>query len=157
MTFLPKTGLRSLAAAAALATAIGALPASAQSFFVAFNNLTVVGDRQAPGAMEVLWKQRTGPTDFWCAAGDFARSRLGASLTDRVYLLRGSGQSQLVANRRATAFTIVPEPGFENAPRGGQGGAISLSVTEPGYSLTVAHARAFCNDSRQRRRGIGLF
>jgi len=97
--------IRSFAVAAlALMTA---LPAQA---FVADNDLVV--EPQANGIILVPWRGSSAATDFWCAAADYAKRRLGAKVTDRLYRV-----------------SPPPRP---------QGEGISFSLTPPATPLPVS-------------------
>lgn len=84
-----------------------------------------------PGAFEVPWRGRSGPRDFWCAAGTYARYELGLSGNTRLYrtspLPRRGGE--------AVRFSLSPEGA---QPTG-------LALIGGSNSISVAHARLQCN------------
>lgn len=92
---------------------------------------------------EVVGQPRSGGPQYWCAAGQYAFEVLGASTTDKIYLVRGRGPAVTVNRRSAVHFSLVkpdvppPEPSY------------SLSVTAVGDSLSVAVAWNYC-DGRVR-------
>ena len=89
------------------------------------------------GRFEVLRRPGTGPAQYWCAAGDFARRVVNTAGTQRIYVHRAAGPS--VTRRGATAvqFALIPPPGVD-APQG-----YSLSV-KPGANLSSAFAHQYC-------------
>jgi hypothetical protein len=120
-----------IAAAALLA---GTLPAAAA--FRSVNGLTVA---PAGDGFEVMTMAGRGALDYWCAAGDFARRRLGASTGSALTLTRGQGPSTALSGRRSVAF----------APGGTPGGLASPGLA-PGSSFTVGQTKGFCQTSLQR-------
>ena len=84
-----------------------------------------------PGAFEVPWRGRSGPRDFWCAAGDCARYELNLPGNTRLFrtspLPRRSGE--------AVRFSLSPEGAH---PTG-------LALIGGGNSISVAHARLQCD------------
>lgn len=115
------------------------LPAHA---FVAENNLRVNPLPQA-GTFEVINQPGAGPREFWCAAADYARMSLGARGNARIHILNGPAQSQTRAGEKAVSFTMV---GDHPGRRPGQNGNYSLSLSEAGFNISVAHGQSFCND-----------
>ncbi len=120
-------------AAALLALGLAA-PASA---FTAQNGLIVQPD--GPAAFTVPWRGKSGPTDFWCAAGDYAVRKLHLSPTALVYRAseppRRSGE--------AIRFTL----------RAGEAASSTgLAVLgAKGAGLSAGHAQSFCELVRTRR------
>jgi hypothetical protein len=129
--------LRSLAVLLSLAVAT---PASAG--FVAVNAHRV-NPLEAANTFEVIGRPGSGPQQYFCAAADYARSVLNAPAAMRVSVLRGRGPSQTEPGRRAVAFILDDGEGR----RAGQNFNFGLSVTEPGFNVSVGMARAsFCDD-----------
>jgi hypothetical protein len=94
----------------------------------------------------VIPKALAGPSDFWCAAADYADRRLGHPPTGRVYILGQRG--------RAPLFTIVAYPEVAEGRRPGEGGRFGLSLKEVGFNMQLAQARNYCRDSLRRMRGL---
>lgn len=121
--------------AAALLLALGlAAPASA---FTAQNGLIVQPD--GPAAFTVPWRGRSGPADFWCAAGDYAVRKLHLSPAALVYRAseppRRSGE--------AIRFTLHAEEAASST------GLAILGAK--GAGLSVGHAQSFCEIKRRPR------
>lgn len=111
---------------AALAAALAPLTASA--------DLTLRGDvvrPTSPSSFEVPWRGRSGPRDFWCIAGQYARYDLG--LPGRTRLYRTSPLP-----RRAGEGVA-----FSTSSRGAQ--PTGLALIGGGNSISVAHALLQCN------------
>lgn len=158
-------GRRPLAVAALLAALLaGCTPASGPrqtaadsattSIWRARNTMQVAPDPGRPNTAAVISRAQAGPSDFWCAAGDYAIRRLGASPTDRVYILRGQGPSPVSFGRSAVTFTTEPPPELANGPRPGPETGYGLSLDTPGFNLRAAQARGYCPDSL-RKFGFG--
>ena len=92
------------------------------------------------GAFEVIGRVGSGPRQYWCAAGDFARHVLGVGETDRIFIVQGRAPAATVANRTAVTFSMQPPPGELPPP------SYSLSMDRVGDSLTAAFARQYCRD-----------
>ena len=92
------------------------------------------------GAFEVIGRAGSGPRQFWCAAGDFARHVLGAGNTVRIYIVRGRGPAVTVENRKSVVFSLQPPPG-DLPPE-----SYSLSVDRVGDNLSASFARQYCLD-----------
>ena len=96
--------------------------------YLAQNGLRV--EPLAPDAFSVPYRGRSGPRDFWCAAGDYADRVLHLPKATRIYrtspVPRGSGEG----------MTFSLDPAQAQAP-----GLLRLG-RNPG--LTVAYARFQC-------------
>lgn len=107
---------------------------------VARNGLLVF--ERADGKFEVLARPGTAGSDYFCAAGDFARVRLNAGATDRVVMVRPDGPSGTIPGGRSAIFTVGP-PG----PRT-QALISTVPMRRAGASLPVASAQALCRSGR---------
>jgi hypothetical protein len=87
---------------------------------------------------EVVSRVGSGAADFWCGAGDFARSKLGAGATQRIYIWRAIGPSVTRPGKKAVQFSFSPPPGANVTP------GYSLSVKAVGDNLTSAAAFQYC-------------
>ena len=123
-----------------------AAPAAAERG-LARNGLSVAGDARG---FEVFARAGIGGPDFFCAAGEFARTRLNARPTDRVEIARRLGPSATRANRRSVVFVLRPPGSGTN--RGLD--AVLLRPGSEGTSRSVAHAAHLC-EMLDRRRGGG--
>ncbi len=85
----------------------------------------------SPGSFEVLWRGRSGPRDFWCAAGDYARYELGLSGNTRLF------RTSPVPRRAGESVR------FSLSSEGAQ--PTGLALIGGGNSISVAHARLQCN------------
>ena len=125
---------------AILAIAATAGPALAQSFKA--SNRSIVNP--VPGGFEVI-EGEMGGRGMWCGAADYAKSVLGASGTDRVYIATARGNSISEPGRKGVVFTLDPA-GL--TPRNVL--IVGSSVREPGSNLSVDHAHIFCDDYKLR-------
>lgn len=108
--------------------------------FTAQNGHRVAALPQAD-AFEVVPSRAAGPTDYFCAAADYARQVLGLAVNARIAVLQGPHAPQVLPGRRAVSFsTQVPPDGR----RPGQGNRYAVTISEPGYNMTVFHALVFC-------------
>ena len=92
--------LPAVAIASVLAVAT-ALPASALT--------TRHGVRVNPvgnGVFEAIGNSSIPEGHFWCAASEYARLRLNAGWTDKIYLVRGLGPSVTTNRRSAVHFSL---------------------------------------------------
>ena len=118
---------------AALVALTLASPASA---FIAQNGLTV--QPEGADAFTVPWRGKSGPADFWCAAGDYAIRKLHLSPTALIYRAseppRRSGE--------AIRFTL-------RAGEAASSTGLAVLGAE-GAGLTVGHAQSLCEMVRKR-------
>ncbi|MEP1766242.1 MAG: hypothetical protein ABJJ53_06310 [Sulfitobacter sp.] len=120
--------------AAVIAVAVLPAAVNAQSY-QAVNRLNVIPLERS--VFEVIQTRGEGPRGIWCAAAEYAERRLGA--TGRIYIQKPRGAAQRVKGRKSVTFTT-------DAGRLSQGPSqsISLSITQVGVGLPVAHAIQFC-------------
>ncbi len=128
--------MRPLIRAAALAAA--ALPTLAQAqTFRAINDLIVIP--LSGSSFEVIEARGEGARGIWCAAAEYAEERLGA--TGRVYIVGARGPARSVQGRKSVVFTTnvasLPQGPFQS---------VSLTTSQVGTGLPVAHAIQFCRD-----------
>lgn len=125
--------MRLITFATAAAIAFPAL-AGAQTYR-AINNLNVVALNST--TFEVIEAAGEGPRGIWCAAADYAETRLRAS--GRIYISEGRGAARSVAGRKSVVFTT-------NAASLSKGPfqSISISTSQVGAGLPVNHALQFC-------------
>lgn len=83
-----------------------ALPQAAMAW-TARNGLRVNPVDEA--VFEVIARGATDAADYWCAASEYANSRLGAAWTTRMYIARTRGPSVTTNRRSAVHFTIYPD------------------------------------------------
>lgn len=100
-----------------------------------------------PGTFEVIESRGAGPSHIWCVAADHARRVLGASGTDRIYLVAPRGPSQTMPGRKAVGFAMSP-PQADTAPAAAKPilGGLLLAQMQAGSSLGVAQALQYCTD-----------
>lgn len=91
------------------------------------------------GVFEVIPHGRSGPQQFWCGAGDYARQVLGVGPTQRIYIWRAIGPSETRPGAKAVQFALQPPPGKEDYQPG-----YSLSVKHEGDNLDAAMAQRYC-------------
>lgn len=122
---------------AALGLAAGAA-AAAPDRHIASNGFAVAGSAER---FEVYARVAMTGGDAFCAAGDFARSALGARATDRVTIVTGLGPSATRPNQRSVTFRLSgPDP------QGFVGSGPLIRPQRAGTSLTVANAQFLCRD-----------
>lgn len=84
----------------------------------------------SPSVFEVPYRGRSGPRDFWCAAGDYVRYDLNLPGKTRIYRLseppRKSGE--------AVRFSLAPEGATKTG----------LALIGGGNSISAAHALLQC-------------
>lgn len=127
--------MRRIALTAALV--VLAQPAAA---FVAENNLRV-NPLPTAGTFEVVAEPGSGPREYWCAAAHYTRQALGVAPNSRIFVLDGPRASVTRPGSRAVAFTLR---GPAEGRRPGQDGNYALSVSEPGFNISGAHAAHLC-------------
>ena len=122
-----------------LCVALSLIPVTGQAWR-AFNGTEVNPVRN--GVFEVIPHGRSGPQQFWCGAGDYARSVLGVAPTQRIYIWRAIGPSETRPGAKSVQFALSPPPGKENVSAG-----YSLSVKVEGDNLDAAMAQRYCSSS----------
>ncbi len=115
------------------------VPAAAQAWR-AINGTEVNPVRK--GVFEVIPSGRSGPQQFWCGAGDYARMVLGVGATQRIYIWRAIGPSETRPGAKSVQFSLSPPPGKEDYQPG-----YSLSVKHEGDNLDAAMARRYCSSA----------
>ncbi len=105
--------------------------------FTAQNGLIVRSD----GASDftVPWRGKSGPQDFWCAAGDYAIRALHLAPTAMIY--RASEPPRRAGE--PMTFTLSADRAAASS------GLVTLFDQRPG--LTAGHAQSFCEIRRNRR------
>ncbi|SDK30771.1 hypothetical protein [Aliiruegeria lutimaris] len=127
---------------------------SASADFVARNWMKAAPNPTRAGYFEVFQKATAGPSDYWCAAGEFVRYGLREHNTTRIYVVRGLGPSQARKGRHSVLFSYVK---YDNIPDlSDKEKGYSVSISKPGYHLSAAHGSSFCRKSLQdfRKRGL---
>ena len=145
---MPRT-IRAALAATLLAAALVAPGIAPADPFFARNRLLVYSTPE-PGVMEVLSLPGTGGSEFFCAAGEYARGPLRARATDRVVVVEPVGPSRRFDGRDSVFMAVVPR----GTPLPRQTGLL-LDPSYVGENLSVAHAQFLCNS--QNRRGRRFF
>lgn len=128
-----------IAAAVLVAVIVIVRPTGAPAATRAVNGLQVA--RLDDGRIEVWTSAGRGPVDYWCAVGDFARTRLGAANGQPIQLVATTQRSAVQRNRRAVVFAL------------GDGGVTSAtaSINRVGTTFTVGATINFCQVSLQRQ------
>ena len=121
----------------AMAVAVVLMPVGA-SAYRAINWLQV--NPVSADVFEVVGEPGSGPAQYWCAAGDYARQVLGTVAVQRIYIVRGRGPSETTNRRSAVQFSLIKPPG-DYQP------GYSLSVKNVGENLNSASARFYCEGS----------
>jgi hypothetical protein len=90
------------------------------------------------GVFEVVSLTRSGASDYWCGAGDYARNQLRAPVTQRIYIWKAIGPSVGRSGRKAVQFSFTAPEGANTTP------GYSLSVKAVGDNMTVDAAYQYC-------------
>ncbi|PTN03708.1 hypothetical protein C8N32_102237 [Rhodovulum imhoffii] len=108
-----------------------AAPQPARWDYVTWHGARIQRDTGIAGQFRVLVKPGYGPTEYWCAAGDYAKDELDLGPGERIYLAAPR-------DNEGVLFSVLSmeEP---EGPRG-----YSKSLSRPGFSLRVIHARMGC-------------
>lgn len=132
--------------------AVSAMMASAghAGSFLASNGMKVVGDPSASGRFEVLQRGGKGPSDYWCAAGEYVIQALRMRTGTRIYLDQKMGPGKMgignsagySANPSAELLAIV-----ESQSKG-----FTMSTKKVGDNWPAEHSRAQCTTGRDRSR-----
>lgn len=141
MTFYP---LNNLAGIIVVWVMLGlALPADASGDFVARNKQRVAATTVDGAMMEVFSTAGAAAPDYFCAAADYAVSRLGANWSDRVVVVRPEAQSVTRPAFRSVLFSVRPwqEPRSANE-------AFAMKVDRVGVEYTVTLSIKRCKFSR---------
>lgn len=112
------------------------VPATGQAW-TAFNLMEV--NPVGKSVFEVVGRAGSGPSQYWCGAGDYARTVLGVKPTQRIYIWKAIGPSQTRPGYKAVQFALSPPPGKEDYQPG-----YSLSVKAEGDNMDAAMARRYC-------------
>lgn len=99
------------------------------------NGLQAVGTERD---FEILTRAGAGKSEYFCAAGEFARTRLGASNNDRLVVMSVRGNSRYRGNRLAVSFGV-------NAPEPPKKDLFRVGGPRVGQSASVGHANALCS------------
>lgn len=126
-----------------IATALAAMLPGLALAWVADNRHKV--NPVSETVFEVVGKSGSGGSQFWCAAGDYARRVLGADATQRVYLVRGPAPAQTYNWNRAVLFSLTVPQDADLAT------GITLSMDRVGDNMMAAAAQAYCLDDKLRK------
>jgi hypothetical protein len=115
---------------------VALLTASPAFAFRAVNGYEVVP--LPDGRFEVIQRVGAGPSDYWCAAGDYARRVLDTDAVERIFIVRGVAKNPEYRGKRTVVFSLTPPAGArEKNP-------VYLSLKEVGQNLRSADAHAYC-------------
>ncbi|MCT8159333.1 hypothetical protein [Pseudoruegeria sp. SHC-113] len=137
--------MKALAASALVAlTALAACnTSSGPPAFIAQNSLQVIANPSRPVDFEVLQQSPNGPSDYWCAAGDYAMRKLGVPSTARIYLRKPIGPAEFRSGRNAIGYTVDPSP--ELSQRASVlPSRLTMSINRVGENWGAEHARFTC-------------
>jgi hypothetical protein len=121
-----------------LAAAVVLMPLMAQAqTYTAVNKLKVVP--LGGSEFEVLEARGEGARGIWCAAAEFADTRMRMAKNHRIYIKSKRGPAVSAAGRKGVVFTskasaVQPVSSY------------SVSVRQEGLGLPVTHALQFCRD-----------
>lgn len=77
---------------------------------------------------------------YWCGASIYARDRLGAKATQKIYVIQGPAPSSARPDRVSVRFSLTPPPQTDSAS------TYSNSVGIVGNALSVAQASGGCTE-----------
>lgn len=123
---------------ATLALLVGALPANAKSY-KAINRLTVNPINATE--FEVIKRTSSSPRAMWCAAADYSGRRLDSYNKTDLIIITPIGPSTTQPDRNGVTFTIDPNQSDVAPTR-----SYSVTVKTAGASMSVGHAKTFCDD-----------
>ena len=140
--------MRHLLKAASIITLVVTMTVpSAALAWRAFNNLRV--NPETPDTFEVIQSGGVSAGDVWCAAADFALSRLSVPSNQRIYLIEGKHIARTEERRRfGYSFSLTPPPEAQNFTHS----PWLLSLRNVGDSLSAIAAKQYCYDRLERRR-----
>lgn len=147
--FAVRSSLPPLCVAMLAVLAMVAAPAGATDPYTARNLLHVYPLERA-GAFEVVASRGAGPSEMWCAAAEYAQARLGPDFSRRIYIARPLSQSLHEPARKGVGFTVAPTAELRTAPRSGEAGIYSVSVSRRGFNLSTSHAINLCRGLRDK-------
>ncbi|MEP3329456.1 hypothetical protein [Sedimentitalea sp.] len=124
---------RYLAFSMILAVVHSATPASAWRA----TNSHVVNPLSAT-SFEVIGRGGISSTEYWCAAGDYARRVLGVPIEQRIYISRPRGRSETENAKSAVQFSLDPPANADLKP------GLLLTVTRTGDNLSAWGAWNYC-------------
>lgn len=116
------------------------VPASAQET----HQMSTRSGLQAVGGtpnFEVLTRAGAGKSDYFCAAGEFAKRWLNARNTDRLVVTSVRESSRYRVNRLAVGFEL-------NGPEPAQRDFLLFGGPRVGQSASVGHSNALCEGAR---------
>lgn len=112
------------------------IPAQSALAYRTINTLVV--NPVSDTVFEVIGRVGSGPVQYWCSAGDYARQVLNTSATQRIYLWRALGPGVTEQTTRAVQFSVTPPPDADTTP------SFLLSVTNVGDNMSSAAAHQYC-------------
>jgi len=136
----------------AIAVASGFMMVNAgfASSFLASNGMRVVGDPSVNGRFEVPQHAGKGPSDYWCAAGEYVIQGLRMKTGTRIYLDQKLGTGNMGIGKSA-GYTVSPDANL-NAIVEAQSKGLSMSTSKVGDNWPAEHSRSQCSTGRDRRR-----
>ncbi|MEP2783000.1 MAG: hypothetical protein ABJO67_18120 [Pseudoruegeria sp.] len=138
-----KLGLTAMTLSLAVLAGCNTAGGSGQGVFISQDSLQVLPSPTNPADFEVLQKAPNGATDYWCAAGEYARRKLGVGSTDKVYLRKPSGPSEFRVGRSSVGYTVQPSPDVQQAGVAG-GQRFTKSMSRVGENWGAESARSVC-------------
>jgi hypothetical protein len=127
-------------ASVALLACVTSLATQAHAYRPGFD-LTVI-QVQGSAEFEVVQEHAAGPRQVWCAAAEHGRDVLRLPTATRLYIARGRAPSELAGGRITVRFSPIPVAPV--APP--QDSAYTISLRDVGFSLSIGHARSYCDD-----------
>jgi len=116
-----------------VSVSVAASSAAAQSF--ARDVIVVPVNGTGGNTFEVVERPLIGPTQFWCAAGIYAKRKLGVQ-RGNIYIANAYGPAKTAKGGRGVTFSTDEVPGaFTN---------FTLNYRQQGLTKSVGAALAFC-------------
>ncbi|MGJ8585971.1 MAG: hypothetical protein ACSHXD_17915 [Marinosulfonomonas sp.] len=110
--------------------------------FIARGPMVVVPDPNVPGRFEVLRTAGQGPSDYWCAAGQFVIERSHLRPGTRIYVDQPMGPGK-IGRGQSVGFTTSPSAALK-ATADAHDNGLSMSIDEVGENWGAEHGRTQC-------------
>lgn len=117
--------------------------------FIARGPMVVVPDPTVPGRFEVLRTVGQGPSDYWCAAGQYAIERSHLPPATRIYVEQPMGPGK-IGRGQSVGFTTSPSAALLATAEASENG-LSMSIDRVGENWGAEHGRTQCKSQ------IGFF
>lgn len=118
-----------------LAAALMASPVPSAAW-TAMNSQRVYG--LSATSFEVVGRSGSTNTDYWCAAGDYARRVLDVPVSQRIYIQSGLAAAETQDRKSAVQFTLQPPADADLRP------GFLVSIRRVGENMSMSGAWSYC-------------